>query len=348
MSRLIFAAQHLAPGTGGIAKVGRLSVRALADRVCLALAAQDQARHDIAGVPVQPFNGQRLAFAARNNLELLRGAHVFYDFAGTGRANLVPKSYALWVHGAEFWTGPMRPDHMRVIRRADCVLVNSEHSARAMNAAIGPQAQAQVCWLGTEEDHAPARFAFDGPPMVLHVGRCDEFLAKGQDILVKVWPSVVAAVRGARLCFVGGGVRLQELKELAAASSAAAHIDVLGFQSPHDVERLWQSATVFALLGNLEGFGLVVVEAMRHGVPVVTSTNDAACEINVDGVTGYNVDRDDEPAIVDRLVSLLRDPDRAATMGGAGFRHWQQHFRFSVFRQRFVTAIDPWLRGLER
>jgi phosphatidylinositol alpha-1,6-mannosyltransferase len=347
MSRLIFAAQLLTPGSGGIAQVGRLCVKALHDRLNLALAAEDRTTHDVAGVPVRGFSGRRLAFVARNNYELLRGAHALYDYAGTGRANLLPKHYALWVHGTEFWTGPqLRPDHMRVIRRATCVLLNSHYTARGLDQALGPLAQAQVCWLGTEDDDAPPSPACDGPPTVLFIGRSDEFFAKGQDILVKVWPAVVSTVKDARLCFVGGGVRLAELKKLAAASSAAANIDVLGFQSEAQVQRIWQHATVFALLGNLEGFGLVVVEAMRHSVPVVTSTNDAACEVNVDAVTGYNVDRGDETGIVDRLVMLLRNRDHARTMGIAGFHRWQEHFCFSVFRKRFLAAVGPWLRGL--
>lgn len=349
MSRLIFAAQYLTHGSGGIAQVGRLCVKAMAARLSLALAAEDRAAHVIGEVPVHGFGGRRLAFVARNNFELLRGAHAFYDFAGTGRANLIPKSYGLWVHGGEFWLSPsIRSDHMRVIRGADCVLLNSHYSARAMEAALGSLPEARVCWLGTEYDDAPGPPVSEGPPMVLFIGRSDEFFAKGQDILIRVWPAVVAAVKDARLCFVGEGTRLQDLRSLAAASSVAANIDVLGYQSEFDVQRLWRRATAFALLGNLEGFGLVVIEAMRHSVPVLTSTNDAAREINVDATTGYNVDRNDESAIVERLVTMLRNRDRARLMGAAGFHRWQEHFRFSVFRERFLAAIDPWLCGLER
>jgi phosphatidylinositol alpha-1,6-mannosyltransferase len=346
VSHLVFAAQHLTAGSGGIARVGRLCVQAMADSTALALAAEDREHHRIGPVAVHGFGGRRFPFVARHNLELLRGAHAFYDYAGTGRANLVPKSYAVWVHGSEFWCGPIRRDHMRVIRAADCVLLNSHYTERAAKRALGALPTAQVCWLGTEEDDPPGPPQSDGPPMVLFIGRSDELFAKGQDILIRVWPAVTAAVKDARLCFVGAGVHLDSLKRLAAASSAAASIKVLGFQAEATVQRLWRQASVLALLGTLEGFGLVVVEAMRHSVPVLASTSDAACEINLDGVTGHNVERADESAITDRLIMLLRDRDWARAMGAAGFERWREHFRFSVFKQRLRTTVAPWLAGI--
>jgi phosphatidyl-myo-inositol dimannoside synthase len=346
MSRLILSAQHLMPGRGGIAKVGRLSVKALTDRLSLALAAEDKTAHEIAGIPVRGFAGSRIGFVARNAMEQLRGAHVLYDYAGTGRAN-VGRSYALWVHGAEFWTSAkLRTDYRRVLLGADRLLVNSHFSHRAMEEVLGPMPRASVCWLATEEDERPPPPLDNGPPTLLFIGRSDEFFAKGQDILIRVWPAVVSRIADARLCFAGEGVRLPDLRRLAAASPVAGNIDILGFQSDEDIGQLWRRATVFGLLGNLEGFGLVVVEAMRHGVPVLTSTNDASCEINVDGVTGYNIDRADEAGIADRITALLRDRDQARMLGAAGFDRWQTHFSFSAFRSRIRAAIAPWLDSL--
>lgn len=343
MSRLILSAQHLMPGKGGIAQVGRLSVTALADRMSLALAVEDKAPHAIADVPVRGFSGSRLGFVARNAMEQLRGARVLYDYAGTGRANL-GRPYALWVHGAEFWTSAeLRPDYRRVLGKADRLLVNSHFSLRAMNEVLGPVPRATVCWLGTEQDAPPPPPLDDGPPTLLFIGRSDEFFAKGQDIFIRVWPAVVSRIADARLCFAGEGIRLPDLCRLAASSPAANQIHVLGFRSEQDIAQLWRRATVLGLLGNLEGFGLVVVEAMRHGVPVLTSTNDAACEINVDGTTGYNIDRADEVGIAERIIALLADRDHARALGAAGFARWQTHFSFSAFRNRLRTALDPWL-----
>ena len=87
-----------------------------------------------------------------------------------------------------------------------------------------------------------------------------------------------------------------------------------------EIEAVWRRATVFAMPSLTEGFGLVFIEAMRRGLPVIASRADAGREVNVDGETGFTLDRDDEGALVDALVALLRDPRprRRARRGGRG------------------------------
>ena len=58
-----------------------------------------------------------------------------------------------------------------------------------------------------------------------------------------------------------------------------------------------------------EGFGLVFIEAMRRGVPVIASDVDAGREVNVDGVTGFTLSRDKPDEIAQAVISLLRDRD---------------------------------------
>jgi phosphatidylinositol alpha-1,6-mannosyltransferase len=136
------------------------------------------------------------------------------------------------------------------------------------------------------------------------------------------------------------------LLDLAKASPAAGNIDVVGFQSEADMEVLWRRAGAFAMLSRLEGFGLVYAEAMRHGVPVLASKDDASAETNIDGVTGLNVARADRVGIVDRIVFLLRERDKAEAMGHAGLARWRDNFRFSIFSERLNYLARPWL-GLD-
>jgi phosphatidylinositol alpha-1,6-mannosyltransferase len=94
-----------------------------------------------------------------------------------------------------------------------------------------------------------------------------------------------------------------------------------------------------------EGFGLVYVEAMRHGVPVIASVHDAAPEINLDGETGYNVDLARPADLAERIIHLLRDRDWAARLGANGRRRWERHFRFSAFCERFVPLVTEFVNA---
>lgn len=334
-------------GQGGIARVARLSVLALPG-VTRAFAVEDNRTHRVGEAGVVPLHGNRLKFALNNAMAAFGGASILYDFAGTARAHPPGISwhsrYAVWVHGVEVWDRAiLRADYLAAVKAADLVLVNSHTTLARMNDAIGEVATARVCWLGTEQDMAAARPMPDGPPTLLFIGRSDEMFAKGQDILIDLWPDVVSLLPGARLVFAGGGTQLSRLTALAKASPAARQIEVLGFRTEPEMENLWRRASALAMLSRLEGFGLVFAEAMRHGVPILASTDDASSEINVDGVTGFNVARADRSGIVERIVFLLRERDKAEAFGWAGLGRWRQNFRFQKFKERLGNVVLPWL-----
>ena len=93
-----------------------------------------------------------------------------------------------------------------------------------------------------------------------------------------------------------------------------------------------------------EGLGLAYLEAMRQGIAIVASVHDAAPEINLHGVTGYNIDLDQPRDLARRLVELLRDRALRDRMGAAGRDRWHAHFRYSAFRDRVQPILRSFLR----
>jgi phosphatidylinositol alpha-1,6-mannosyltransferase len=138
---------------------------------------------------------------------------------------------------------------------------------------------------------------------------------------------------------------LAELQARVAASPVAGAIDVLGFVPDVELDALYASASVFAMPSRGEGFGLVYIEAMRHGLPVVASIHDAAPEVNLDGVTGYNVDMDRPDELPARLIRLLSDPAHAAALGAAGRQRWEDHFRATAFERRLDADLSDFWTG---
>ncbi|MGA8080145.1 MAG: glycosyltransferase family 4 protein, partial [Xanthobacteraceae bacterium] len=109
------------------------------------------------------------------------------------------------------------------------------------------------------------------------------------------------------------------------------------------LDACWRRATVFAMLGFAEGFGLVYAEAMRRGLPVIASTEDAGQEINLDGTTGFNISRNDKKRLVEVIVTLLRDRDLAYKLGAAGHSRWREQYTFSAFERRLISATKRFL-----
>jgi phosphatidyl-myo-inositol dimannoside synthase len=340
------AAQFLTAGSGGIARCARLTIMALAaDANVSALAVEDDDATTVGGVRSRAFAGNRSAFVAANLLGALRNDWVLYDFAGTARAhaplNLLGRPYALWAHGWEVWPGNLRPDYAKVIHGAKAVFVNSHHTGERLLQSLPGLKTIRCCLLGTETDTGGQGCVSpysQRENLVLFVGRNDEMFAKGQDVLIAAWPAVAARVPDARLCFVGGGERLDQLRALAAASPAAASIEVLGQLAEDEVAALHRRARLFAMLSNVEGFGLVFTEAMSHGAPVLSADADASTEVNLDGETGFAVDRSDLALVVDRIVAVLSDHRLFETLSRGAFDRWSSQFCFSAFRRRFLGA----------
>ena len=154
-----------------------------------------------------------------------------------------------------------------------------------------------------------------------------------------MWPQVVSRVPSARLLVVGTGAHKRHLEETFGDLIDRGQVEFKGFVPDGEMNEIWRQADVLAMPSRGEGFGVVYVEAMRQGLPVVASVHDAAHEININGQTGFNVSLDDPADLVARLVELLATPPLARRMGSAGFRRWEQNFTFSRFRDRFAAQV---------
>jgi phosphatidylinositol alpha-1,6-mannosyltransferase len=244
----------------------------------------------------------------------------------------------VWAHGWEVWPENLRPDYAKALRGAKTVFVNSRHTGVRLAQSLPGLKSIQCCLLGTEQDTADSAPAAQREPRVLFVGRNDDMFAKGQDVLIAAWPTVVAEVPDAKLSFVGGGERLDRLRDLAAASPVAASIEVLGAISDAEVAALQRRARLFAMLSRVEGFGLVFAEAMRQGTPVLSGDADASTEVNLDGVTGFAVDRNDLAIVSERIVAVLKYDRLFDQLSRKAHERWASQFRFSAFGERFLRG----------
>ena len=345
--KVMVGAASLQAGNGGIARLARTTIRALKSGGydVSAVSYLDHEPVEIDGVTAKTARGSKLRFAAMC-ARTIGTDFQFFDAAGVAPARpRIPglsRPYALWMCGIEAWED-MRPSAGRAYRDADLVLAISQHTLRRFEALHGALPQARVCLLGTETDEAPPSSAPRqwGPPTVLILGRIAKAEAgKGHAQLIQAWPQVVARIPAARLLIAGGGDDLPAIRGLAIASPVASNIEVLGFVPEDALESLWARADVFAMPSRSEGFGLVFIEAMRHGIPVIASTQDAGCEVNVHGVTGYNVGIERESDLVDRVIALLADPSLARSLGANAFALWRERYRFSAFRERFLALVS--------
>ena len=301
-------------------------------------------------IPITTASRSRLRFLATVTGACFTHTHFLYDFLGMARAHgwlpLFKRPFMTMVCGIEAWPGgSSRSDRVKTARQATMLVAISAHTRARASELDATFARAKVCWLATLEDDLPVvSRRLDKSPRVVILARLDaDGGYKGHKELIACWPKVVAAVSDATLIVAGYGPGADLLRDLAARSTAAKSIEFIGRVPEENKADLWARSTVVAMPSRGEGFGLVYVEAMRYGVPVIASIHDAGQEINLDGETGYNVNMDRPDELPERLVQLLQNPDHAGALGANGQKRWLEHFRYSAFRDRFRPILQEFL-----
>jgi glycosyltransferase involved in cell wall biosynthesis len=168
----------------------------------------------------------------------------------------------------------------------------------------------------------PDRGAEDEAPTLLVVARLVS--QKGIDVLIRAMPSVIEAVPTVTLLVAGEGRDRAKLERLVAELGLESRVNLLGRRK--DVQQLMRRAWLLVHPARWEGFGLVILEAMREGLPVVATTSGAIPEIVVEGVTGRLVPPDDVAPLADAVVASLRDESFRREAAHRGHMRLRDHF----------------------
>ncbi|WP_175934707.1 glycosyltransferase family 4 protein [Corynebacterium sp. Marseille-P4321] len=237
-------------------------------------------------------------------------------------------------------------------RSADAVTFISRYTLRRFSRAFGSQPEYVPLPSGVDTEffrpatatqRAETREALGvgDAPLVVCTSRL--VARKGQDALIKALPQIRGAVPGTQLVIVGSGPYEKTLRRLAVGQ------DGVVFTGPVDrvyLRDIVAAADVFAMPArtrggglDVEGLGIVYLEAQACGVPVVAGDSGGAPE-TVTAETGVVVNGRDVDALSEAVSQLLIDANRRREMGTAGRVHVAQHFSWDVLGQRCVEVLQ--------
>lgn len=158
----------------------------------------------------------------------------------------------------------------------------------------------------------------DSRPTVLFVGRLEK--RKGLKFLLRAWPLVLERQPQARLVVVGRGRPLEGYRRFAARQGwSDSDVHFAGYVPAEDLPRYYQSCDVFCAPNTgQESFGIVLLEAMAAGAPIVASDIPGYRDVLADGEQGFLVEPKKPGALADAICRLLGNPELRASMRRAG------------------------------
>lgn len=225
----------------------------------------------------------------------------------------------------------------RIGDRVDVVTYLGEYTRSRLARALSASAQGHLERLAPGVDTSFFKPGAGGDAVRRDLGLADRQVVvcvsrlvprKGQDVLLQAMPAILRSVPDAALLIVGDGPDRKRLETLTDRQGIRAAVRFSGPVAWADLPAYYDAGQVFAMPCrtrrrglDVEGLGIVYLEASATGLPVVAGRSGGAPDAVVLGETGQLVDGRDIAAVAGSIVSLLRDPNAAATMGAAG-RAW--------------------------
>ncbi|HEY2041983.1 MAG TPA: glycosyltransferase family 4 protein [Jatrophihabitans sp.] len=260
-------------------------------------------------------------------------------------------------HGHEAgWA--MLPGARQALRRigtnVDVVTYLGEYFRRRLAGAFGPHPTLAQLTPGVDTDvfrpdvdgtQVRDRYGLTGRPIVVCVSRLVP--RKGQDALIRALPAIQDRVPGAALLIVGHGPYQKGLVELAERCGVAQDVVITGSVNYAELPQHFAAGDVFAMpcrtrrFGmDVEGLGIVFLEASASGLPVVAGDSGGAPDAVRDGETGVVVDGTDVGQIATEVAALLADSARRKSMGAAGRAWVEQDWQWDGMAGRLAELLQ--------
>ena len=247
-------------------------------------------------------------------------------------------------------------NHM-VIRNSDVCTANSMATARIARKVSG-NGHIKVVPMGVDTEHfarsqnvafLKRKFKIEGP-VILFVGRLIDW--KGTVYLIKAMPEILQRFPAAKVLMIGSGPQKAELLRLTADIGAEDHIVIIDRLPQQELAVYYSMADIFVLpsivneIGETEGLGVVLLEAMACGLPVIGSRVGGIEDIIIDGQTGLLARQKDSQDLADKIVKLLSDESLRKKIIRNAHHLVNTKFSWEVVTLRFIETYRDALNDI--
>ncbi|MEP7702679.1 glycosyltransferase family 4 protein [Paraglaciecola sp. 25GB23A] len=246
--------------------------------------------------------------------------------------------YICYIHGEDVETAATSRELTWIVNKAlngaTKLICNSQNSARILldkwdsppskTFVINPGVDALQFSPATPDENIKATLNWENRNVILTVGRLQE--RKGHDMLMKALPAIVDKFPLTLYAIIGNGEQKEHLKKLVETLSMEKHVMFMDEINDQQMIQCYQQCDVFVLPNrtvdnDIEGFGIVLVEAQACGKPVIAGNSGGTSETMKINESGFIVDCNTPNELVKKISYLFSYPDKANEMGKLGRAH---------------------------
>ena len=240
-----------------------------------------------------------------------------------------------------------------ILTHSDRLIANSENTAGLLTDCWQvPRSQISVLHPGVDttrfvpaprDEAVRKELGWDARTVILTVGRLQK--RKGHDMTIRALPEIRQAVPDVLYAIVGNGEERNSLEELVEETQTAEHVQFPGEVSDEDMIRCYQQCDLFALPNrqvgrDIEGFGMVLLEAQACGRPVLAGASGGTRETMRPGETGIVTPCESPEQVAEAITRQLLDPFQLEQMAKAA-RPWAvENFDWSSLSRQAATLFD--------
>ncbi|MET8906945.1 glycosyltransferase family 4 protein [Micromonospora sp. NPDC004551] len=209
---------------------------------------------------------------------------------------------------------------------------------------LAPGVDVDTYHPGVDGERVRLRLGLADRPVVVCVSRLVP--RKGQDMLIRAMPEIRRRVPDAALLVVGGGPYRATLEKLARQTGVERDVAFTGSVPSAELPAHYAAGDVYAMPCrtrnrglDVEGLGIVYLEASATGLPVVAGDSGGAPDAVREGETGYVVRGRDVAQLADRVATLLADRDLARQLGAAGRAWVEREWRWETQAERMAALL---------
>lgn len=265
--------------------------------------------------------------------------------------------YVCYVHGEDVETAAMSREHdimvRQVCKKAKLIVCNSQNSAQIVQRlgyassdkviVLNPGVDANKFVPAEHDTQFKEKMGWSNKKVVMTVGRLQQ--RKGQDKMIEAMSLIRESSPEAIYAIIGDGEDYERLHNLVKEHKLEAHVQFYRDLSDQEMIQCYQQCDLFILPNrtienDIEGFGMVLVEAQACAKPVIAGDSGGTKETMQLNKSGYIIDCTDAQNIADKVSALLADSDLCNEMGNVGRKHVLENLDWNALSKKAHTIFN--------